>query len=92
MNTLAIGGDRPLFPYRARHARLDADLMFELLSKGFSLLEDPEPVCRELHAEYSARGRALPHDFAPLSGSVRAFYSARGLGVPDAVKSVFAMR
>lgn len=83
--------DRPIFPYHARHARLDADLMFELLSKQFDLEEDPETVCRELRAEYSAKGKGLPYDYTPFSAPIRAFYSARGRGVPDDVKSVFAL-
>ena len=50
---------KAIYPYRARHAPLDAGLMFELLVKGFGLSDDPEPVCKALRADYSAQGKAL---------------------------------
>ncbi|XP_034253259.1 uncharacterized oxidoreductase SERP2049-like [Thrips palmi] len=91
LEKLARPDKRPPYPYHARHASLDAALMYELLSKGYDLHEDPEAVCRALRAENLAKGIALPHDYSPFRQSIRKFYSSRGQSVPDAVKSVFAL-
>ncbi|KAE8749222.1 hypothetical protein FOCC_FOCC004129 [Frankliniella occidentalis] len=77
-----------LVSYQKRHQELDADLLHELLTKKYTLDQDPEPVCRRL-AEELAAGRPLPHDYKPLAAGVEAFYRQHQRPVPEAVRKVF---
>lgn len=88
---IPVAKNRPILPYEYRHRELDADMLHDLLAKGYPLDADPEAVCRRLADEYLAPGKSLPHDYAPHAARVQLFYQARGQTVPEAVRAVFGL-
>lgn len=88
---LLVAKNRPVVPYEYRHRELDADMLHDLLSKGYPLDADPEAVCRRLADECLAAGKSLPHDYAPHAAAVHRYYGARSQPVPAVVRTVFGL-
>ena len=69
-----------------RHGPLDEDKLYELLSKGYPLEQDPEDVFRRLHDEYTAKGKSLPHNYGAFKDQVESFYKSRNQSLPPIVQ------
>lgn len=81
---------KPTLAYQDfRHNDLDGRMLHELLAKGYPLVNDPDPVCRNLNDDYLVQGKSLPHDFTRYAKTVEQFYAQRGQGIPPAVRCVF---